>query len=262
MPELPEIETIKRQLLKYLPEQKLLKFEIKDFSFFNNTFSGYELAGQKVKNLIRKGKWLFFLFERNVLAFHLGLTGKLLLNSNIFSHVICVLFFEKCSLSFYDLRKFGKVKVFDYKEWKEFLNSFGKDALEISFEEFKKLINSCSQKIKSFLLDQKKISGIGNIYADEILFKAGISPHRRTSLLEEQEIKKLYECMRETLGEGIKLGGCSIRDYRDVFNQKGRFQGKLQVYGKAGDLCPRCRKPLKKDIISQRTTTYCSFCQK
>ena len=130
MPELPEIETIKRQLLKYLPEQKLLKFEIKDFSFFNNTFSGYELAGQKVKNLIRKGKWLFFLFERNVLAFHLGLTGKLLLNSNIFSHVICVLFFEKCSLSFYDLRKFGKVKVFDYKEWKEFLNSFGKDALE------------------------------------------------------------------------------------------------------------------------------------
>ena len=152
--------------------------------------------------------------------------------------------------------------IWDYTSWKKFLTSMGKDAMEITFLELKKLLSNSSQKIKAFLLDQKKISGIGNIYADEILFTAEINPHRLAFSLKSQEIKKLFKSIKTKLKEGINLKGCSIRDYRDIFNKKGRFQTRLNVYGRGGKPCLRCGNLLKEDKILQRTTTYCEFCQK
>jgi formamidopyrimidine-DNA glycosylase len=269
MPELPEVETIRRILVKNLLSQKLTGVKIVNKKFCKK--QGVEelssLTGQKLQKILRKGKYLIFLFETEGVLFHLGLTGALIfwekLEVKSYKHLILVLEFERKKLAYIDIRKFGRIKKFKKEEidrLPEIIN-LGKDALEVDLEEFQEIIKKQKTAIKSVLLNQKLISGLGNIYTDEILFRAGISPLKKGNELNPEEVERLFKTMKEVLKEAIKLRGSSVRDYIDPEGRKGEFQKRHMVYGKKGELCPKCKRPLVYKKIAQRGTTFCPHCQ-
>ena len=271
MPELPEVETIKRDLEKELTGAILKGVFIHNENFLKRhhlTKEDFKAIEEKaVEALERKGKFLSLLFEEKALIFHLGLTGTLIFNpvrkSSInLSHAVLSLYFDKGELLFRDMRKFGKVFLLSRKKLPEFFAKIGLDALEISYEDFKRSIVNHRGNIKAFFLSQKYISGLGNIYTDELLFRARISPFRRGLDLSEEEILRLYQEMKTLLNEAIALRGSSIRDYVDGEGKRGHFQERHLVYGKAESPCPICQTPLKRTLIAQRGTTYCPNCQK
>lgn len=271
MPELPEVETIKRDLEKSLSGAILKKIISYNARFLEkNNLSLQELRfleGETLKSLLRKGKFLALIFTEQALVLHLGLTGALILNSenssSIFSsHDLFALIFDRGTLIFRDTRKFGKVFLIAMDKLSTFLNRLGIDALEITFEEFKKSLQGQRGRIKELFLNQRIIAGLGNIYTDELLFRTKISPFRRGIELSEEELLRLYQEMQSLLAEAIALRGSSIRDYVDSEGKKGRFQERHLVYGKAGTPCPFCQTTLKRTIIAQRGTTYCPNCQK
>ena len=273
MPELPEVETIKRDLEKELVGQKLRNIKIFNYSYFlkNKIRNLDSLLGTKLLYIKRKGKYLIFFFQKELLLFHLGLTGFFILSKRDINkfldekkkYLILVLEFEKYNLSYFDIRKFGKikkVKVENISKLKE-IKQLGKDVLKISFEEFKNIIKKRKRNIKSLLLDQKFIAGLGNIYIDELLFRAKVSPLKNTKDLKEEEIKELFYQMKKLLKEAIDLRGSSIRNYVNVNGEKGKFQEKHLVYRKKGLPCPKCGEILVYKKIAQRGTTYCPNCQ-
>jgi formamidopyrimidine-DNA glycosylase len=271
MPELPEVETIKRDLT-ILIGSPLKAIIVYDEAYLErNRITPKELKkieGEKLLQLSRKGKYLFFHFSKNIFGFHLGLTGSLILLPkenplDNFKHKVLSLNFLEMSLLFSDMRKFGKLFLFnEEKNFQDFLINIGHDALEIEFSEFKEALRSIRKPIKSALLDQKVISGIGNIYADEILFRAGINPLRPASSLSDEELQKLYQTMKEVLHLAIRLRGSTIKDYVDGLGRAGMFQTKHLVYQKYGKPCPRCGEPIEKIKVVGRTTCYCPQCQR
>ncbi|MCS7278899.1 MAG: DNA-formamidopyrimidine glycosylase [Thermodesulfobacteriaceae bacterium] len=275
MPELPEVETIKRDLEKRLIGKKLLRIEIFQETFYKKYFKDdfllklKTLLSQKIKEIRRKGKYLLLLLENKVLVFHLGVTGALILGNPkggnpLFNkkHLILTLEFDELSLFFIDIRKFGKVWILEKEKLEDHFFFLGKDALEISFKEFKDLLLSKNRLIKSFLLDQRIISGLGNIYTDEILFRSRINPLRKTKNLSEEEIKRIYQNMQEVLVKAIELRGSSVKNYINGKGERGAFQEEHLVYGKRGSPCPICGNPLQYKKIAQRGTTFCSRCQR
>ncbi len=218
-------------------------------------------------SLNRKGKYLIFTFDKESLIFHLGLTGALILNpkilpENLKKHQILILFFEDQSLLYCDIRKFGKIFLMDNNNFTSFLTQIGPDALELDFQEFKKLLKNHRLKIKTLLLNQKIISGLGNIYTDEVLFRSKISPERLSHTLSEEEITTLYQNLKNLLEEAIALRGSSIKNYVDGMGERGKFQERHLVYGRKGMPCPACGHLLEYKKISQRGTTFCPICQK
>lgn len=272
MPELPEVETIKRSLEKELIGQKVKNIKIfnYDFIFKNKIKNLNTLINTKLLSIKRKGKYLVFLFEKELLLFHLGLTGFFILSENKDkisdkerNYLILSLQFEKHELFYSDIRKFGKVrkaKIKDISTLTE-LRNLGKDALEINFEEFKNLFLKRNRNIKDLLMDQRLISGLGNIYVNELLFRAQISPFRNSKELKEEDIKRLFFQMKDLLKEAIIFRGSSIKNYVDAKGKKGEFQNRFLVYGKKNTACPRCGENLKYQKISQRGTFYCPKCQ-
>jgi formamidopyrimidine-DNA glycosylase len=271
MPELPEVETIKRDLSVVIgsPLKAIIVYD--EAYLEKNEITPKELKkleGQKLLHLSRKGKYLFLHFSKHIFGFHLGLTGSLILlpeeNSlDKFKHKVLSFNFHDMSLLFSDMRKFGRLFLFDEeKSFQNFLIDIGQDALEIGLSEFKEALRSVGKPIKSALLDQKVISGIGNIYADEILFRAGINPLRPASSLSDEELKKLYQTMKEVLYLAIQLRGSTIKDYVDGLGRAGIFQNKHLVYQKYGKPCPRCGEPIEKIKVAGRTTSYCPQCQR
>ena len=275
MPELPEVETIKKSL-----ENKLIGQKLKNITVFNQKF----ILKNKIKNLDtivntkllsieRKGKYLIFFFEKEFLLFHLGLTGAFLLFNDKKDeekitikekkHFILGFQFEKHKLFYSDIRKFGKIKKAKIEEisaLKE-LKNLGKDALEINFEEFKTIFLKRNRNIKNLLMDQKVISGLGNIYVNELLFRAQISPFKNSKDLKEEEIKSLFFQMKELLKEAINFRGSSIKNYVDAQGKKGEFQNRFLVYGKKNGICPKCGESLRYQKLFQRGTFYCPNCQ-
>jgi len=271
MPELPEVETIKRDLTILIGSPLKATIVYDEAYLERNRITPKELKkieGQKLLQLSRKGKYLFLHFSKNIFGFHLGLTGSLILLAkenppDKFIHKVLSLKFHDMSLLFSDMRKFGRLFLFDEeKRFQDFLINIGHDALEIGFSEFKKTLRSIGKPIKSALLDQKVISGIGNIYADEILFRAGINPLRPASSLSDEELQKLYQTMKEVLHLAIRLRGSTIKDYVDGLGRAGMFQTKHLVYQKYGKPCPRCGEPIEKIKVVGRTTCYCPQCQR
>jgi formamidopyrimidine-DNA glycosylase len=269
MPELPEVETIKRELKRALREQRLINVKIFDNKFFykNGIKDIKTLVNTKLLSVERKGKFLILLFEKEFLLFHLGLTGFFIIQKNSFAkekkHLISIFEFEKDSLFYFDIRKFSKIKkakiskILHIKELKE----LGKDALEIELNEFKNIFKNKARKVKDLLMDQKVISGLGNIYVNELLFRAKINPFKLSCDLREEEVERMFFQMKKLLKEAIDLKGSSIRDYVDPKGEKGRFQEKFLVYGKKNQPCPECGQPLKYQRLSQRGTFYCQKCQ-
>ena len=243
MPELPEVETIRRQL-----HRKIV---------------GKSINGRKSVNLRRRAKILIVDFDDGKsLVFHLKLTGQLIFNGKPSQYTRKVFIFDDGSqLIFNDLRKFGWYKI--VKEVKKIEEKFGTEALEIDFEKFEELLEKRpNSKIKTLLMDQKLIAGIGNIYADEILFASRIRPLRAAGTLKKEEARRLHKNIKKILEKAIKYHGSSTEYYLDAYGQKGNYASQHKVYQKGGGKCSRCKAIIKKIKIAGRSAHFCPDCQK
>ncbi len=285
MPELPEVETIKNDLKK-----KILKKEIESVEILKKTIRGNErefkriLEGNYFKSINRIGKLLFFELgnKKNFLLVHLKMTGQLVymykkyliagghFTSNFgrlpneFTRVI-LKFKNDSSLYFNDMRRFGYMEIVDSKGLEKVKARFGIEPLtsNFKFNDFKKIFAKRKAPVKAVLMNQKLIAGIGNIYADEILFESRIMPTRLANTLSEPELKRIFEASKTVLKRAIKYRGTTFRNYVDSEGKKGSFVNFLRIYGrKEGGACYRCDGIVKTVKIGGRTTKYCSGCQK
>jgi len=274
MPELPEVETVKRSLEPYLAGEKITGVEI----YYGGIVKEPEPAvfralvqDKEIKSLGRRGKYLLLNLSGDLtLVIHLRMTGRLTVTDRAqpvdkHTHLIFRLSGEK-ELRFTDVRKFGLVYLVPTGCWNSIggLFTLGPEPLE---EEFtlaclhEKVERKKNTKLKNFLLDQREIAGIGNIYADEILFEAGLHPERPLATLTPEEIKRLFCAIRSRLGAGVESRGTSFRDYVDGTGAKGNFQNELKVYGRGGEPCGKCGTQLVKSVVAGRGTVFCPRCQ-
>ncbi len=277
MPELPEVEVVCQSLRTvllgrrimdfeaYLP--KLLKEPAGDSAYFKE-----HLTGKAITAVTRRGKYILIHCEADeILTVHLRMTGKLLYTerenpSGKHVHIILTLD-DGHDLRFDDVRQFGAFYLTKASELGrvEGLKALGAEPLEEAFtrECLKQLMAGKKQKLKAFLLDQHNIAGIGNIYADEILFQAGLHPEDiAANIVDEEDIAKLWQAIRDRLEQGIAGGGSSIKDYVDALGQAGSFQKQHRVYGRGGLRCVECGGIIEKIKVCGRTTCFCPNCQK
>ena len=269
MPELPEVETIARDLASVLTGQKVIKTEFYNSSIRENCGIDDEstLNGKTLKRVSRRGKNLIFHFSDNLaMICHLKMTGRLLVDSNLSQdkkHLHFLVKFDKSDLSFYDVRKFGRICITTEQRLQEHprLGKLGPEPFDITPDEFADIIKRRGKAIKTVLLDQQIIAGLGNIYADESLFDAGIRPSVRPKRITRLRLKKLHGSIIMVLDKAIKSRGTSVDDYLDGFGQAGNFQNLIKVYGKTNRDCPNCGAPIKRIVLGGRSTHYCVKCQ-
>jgi formamidopyrimidine-DNA glycosylase len=266
MPELPEVETIRLQLQKQIVGKMILSVEIYEKKSFIGKIE--DVLGVKITDILRRGKLMRVMLENGrELQIHLRMTGQIGIcrkSDKNFRFERVRIDFEDESLRFSDMRKFGYVKVVKQEDFKD--DKFGIEPLTsgFTFSRFKDLIKKTKKPIKTFLLDQNLIAGLGNIYASETLFKAGINPFRTTNNLIDKEIVKLHKAIEEILRFAILKKGSSMRDkmYVQVSGESGEYQKHFLVYEKAGQKCGGCGSIIKKVRQSGRGTYYCVKCQK
>jgi len=273
MPELPEVETQVRGLQKLVKGKTVKRFISQADKMYApdvKTFTK-KITGQKILKVDRKGKFIIFRLEsREIMVCHLRMTGHFLFERGQEyaqeNHIRGI--FELDSgdkLLYQDIRMFGKFWIGEEEKVWEMsgMTRLGEDVHEISEKNWLEQLEKRKGVIKSILLDQSFVAGIGNIYADEALFDAGISPLRRAETLKKSERVALHKSAKKVILSGIKHRGTTIGEYRDLENQSGTNQNHVQAYGKKdGDKCPRCGKAMRKIKVAQRGTVYCAHCQK
>jgi formamidopyrimidine-DNA glycosylase len=270
MPELPEVETIARGLARRVVgdviESVWLGSKPEPLRSPAAEIAS-TLSSKKISDVHRAGKHIVVdLAGANNGApsaqwiVHLGMTGSLLVCSpetEVVKHTHAILRLSSGrELRFVDPRRFGRLSVIEKFE------APGAEPLNISLENFAKLFRGRKTPIKSALLNQKLLSGVGNIYADETLFRAGIRPRRRAASLTRDDLRRLHVSLRRVLKEAIRLGGSSVSDYVDANGDEGFFQLKHRVYGREGKPCLVCKGPIKRIVIAGRSSHYCPKCQK
>jgi formamidopyrimidine-DNA glycosylase len=282
MPELPEVETIVRSLAPQLAGRRIEDAHIlHEKSLAAGKSLLPRLRGARIEAARRRAKLAILDVrpargEKLFLLFHLKMTGRLCVygaQAEAGKHTRLIFRLGKgagqaggkdAQLFFDDARKFGYCRIMrdrDFAQW-DFWNALGPEPLVCSREEFVARFRARRGKIKALLLDQRCIAGIGNIYADEILFRAGIAPHHAAPLLSVARFGALWEQMRVVLREAIAQCGSSIRDYRDALGNAGAFQNSFRVYGRAGRPCLACGSVLEKSVTAGRSTVHCPHCQK
>lgn len=263
MPELPEVETIKLILQKYLAGKKIKDITIRKAKIFRG--DPQEVIGKTIKEVERRGKVLIIRLSGNkVLLVHLKLTGQLVFGEpGKTTHVIFDIDGQK--LLYNDLRQFGWIKVIN-KLSNCGLENLGPEPFDQGFtlEYLKKVFAKTARPIKTVLMDQEKIAGIGNIYANEALFASGILPVKQAKELSDLEIVRLKKAIVKILKEGIKYGGSSAKDesYIKPNGEPGSYQKHFRVYQRQGKNCLRCKKIIKRINLGGRGTFYCPVCQK
>ena len=287
MPELPEVEIVKRSLIKMINGTKIIDIKVKNKNLRYKLPSKLksQLVNEKIYNISRRSKYLIFHFKKKLLLVHLGMTGKLLLmnkkNKRIFktsfyydlnilpkhNHVFFT-FNNGYILIYNDIRRFGFIKFYKNMDVTNinYLNKLGIEPLSKFFNlnYFKKFTENKKKNIKNLLMDQTFVSGIGNIYANEALFMSRINPTRSSKELKNKEIKKLISSLKIVLKFSILKGGSSIRDFKNISGKIGDFQRFFKVYGKENKNCSRisCKGIIKRISISSRSSFYCNICQK
>lgn len=269
MPELPEVETTVSELRSKIIGRKILKIWTDTGKIFKPDFSTFKkgVIGQTIKAVSRRGKNIVIkLGSGKYILVHQKMTGSLLYGTEIKNpYIHLILFLDKGKLALSDLRKFAKVAFIpDLKDYPDY-QKLGPEPLsrEFTFEKFREIIKKSKGKIKKVLLDQNKIAGIGNIYSDEILFKAKISPLRETQKLKAKEAKILYLAIKKILKKAIKAKGTSVSDYRRPSGEKGNFAKFLKVYRREGEFCPRsCGGKIQRLKFGGRSAHFCPKCQK
>jgi formamidopyrimidine-DNA glycosylase len=278
MPELPEVEVIKRDLEREVVGKKIKSVEVTGTRSVRRHRNRKEfiglLDGRKITHVDRRGKYIVVrLDDGNALVIHLGMSGQLLRaktsRASMAKHThIVITFTQGGQLRFVDPRTFGEMFIAPYdtlEEQVDELAHLGIDPLEapMSWDSFGRLLAAKKMKLKTLLMDQKFLAGIGNIYSDEILFQAGLRWDRMSDELTDQEIRRLYRAIVETLQDAVKYRGSSLSDqqYVDLFGETGAFQDHHTVYDREGEACQRCRRPIVRARYSNRSTFYCDACQ-
>jgi len=265
MPELPEVETTVNILKKKVLNRTFLDVWTDWPKLVKTPLLKKKIKGKKIKEIERIGKNIVFrLSDKTSLLIHQKLTGHLLYNPDKKAKFIHFIFFldNNSQIALSDLRKFAKIELKGTKEINDELSSLGPDALKITFNQFKKALSQTKKRIKTALMDQRIISGIGNIYSDESLFLARIHPLKRASELKEEQIKALYSCLKKVLRQAIKHQGSSVSDYKTPNGKEGSFTKKLKVYRRQGKKCYFCGSIIKRIRINGRSAHFCPKCQK
>jgi formamidopyrimidine-DNA glycosylase len=273
VPELPEVETIRRQLAPALEGRHIVDIEVRDPRWCEPAPPEAvedALRGRLIERLGRRGKYLIVSLEDDVhLVMHLRMTGNLLLRDDSDEPAHLRVVFELDSgrrLLFVDVRRFGTGDVLlGGDALAEYFDSrLGVEPLGADFttEALRALARGRKQPVKAFLLNQERVAGVGNIYADEALFRARIHPLRAVGTLKRAQVESLRDAVVETLELGIDSKGASIDDYRQVDGAEGSFQDRFLVYGRAGEPCVRCGGTIQKLRAAGRGTYVCPRCQR
>jgi formamidopyrimidine-DNA glycosylase len=272
MPELPEVETIRRDLEKKVKGKKIKEVIIKERKLIKSPSPEKfkkGLEGRKFNAFERRGKFLIISLDSGKkLVIHLKLTGVLIHcpeSTPLLNYTrIIFLFSDKTHLRFNDLRKFGELHLVENEKEVKGIKKLGPEPLgkEFSLSLFQEMLSQKKTKIKPLLMDQKFLAGVGNIYASESLYKAKIHPQRVAFTLTKEEVGKLYKSLQEILKEAIKYRGTSVDSYRDVEGKKGDYAARLKVYGREGKPCYNCGKPIRRIELGGRGTFFCPNCQK
>ena len=286
MPELPEVEVCRRLLVPRLVGRRIAQVRCGPPSYFFLTPPRrleQALVGEPVTALTRQGKYLLMaLGEGRRLLLHLGMTGQLYIAGassprllrrserakaspvEVDPHTHLLIEFEdgEPGLRFRDVRKFGKVLLIGAGQSDERLDRLGRDALSVDGELLFQASRARSVPIKTLLLDQGVLAGVGNIYADEALFRAGIRPTRPARRVTREQCARLAEQVRSVLERSIETGGSSISDYIAPDGNDGQFQNERRVYAREGEPCGTCSTTMKRIVIATRSSHYCPRCQK
>jgi len=286
MPELPEIEIVKRSLFKMINKAKIIDIKIKNKNLRYKiplSFSK-DLIGEKILKISRRSKYLIFYFKNKLLLIHLGMSGKILIKKDNDNTIFKTCFYYGLNILqkhnhiyfrlnnglviiYNDVRRFGFFKLYNFTQIKKikFLQKLGLEPLSKAFNKkyFKETVQNRKKNIKNLLMDQTFISGLGNIYVNEILFTSKIRPLRPCNALTNIEIKNLILNIKKILRFSISKGGSSIRDFQNIRGKSGTFQQFFDVYGHKNKKCSRisCKGIIKKIVISNRSSFYCNKCQ-
>ncbi|MEC5421964.1 DNA-formamidopyrimidine glycosylase [Virgibacillus sp. C22-A2] len=274
MPELPEVETIKNTLKHYVINKTIKEVSVYWPNIIKHPDDAEQfkliLPGQTIRDITRKGKFLLFQLDDYVLISHLRMEGKYSVHKTIepikkHTHVVFA-FTDGQELRYNDVRKFGTMHVYtkgDEMSQKP-LSQLGPDPFDegFTFDYFYQKLKKTERVIKTALLDQTIVAGLGNIYVDETLFRANVHPLKRSSKLNKKEIRSIQCQAIETLEEAVKQGGTTIRSYVNGQGEMGMFQQNLFVYGQENKPCKKCGKPITKMKIGGRGTHVCKTCQK
>jgi len=272
MPELPEVEIIRRQLDKVLKGQRIKKIKVlKKKSLQGDSL---QVEGKRIVKVGRKAKMLIVGLEnKKCLLIHLKMTGQLVYISKsekeklLHKHTRVVVELDKGKLFFNDMRVFGWIKVVDGEGMKKEFSKFGPDVIDKEFtvEYLEKVLKSSGRAVKLVLMDQKKIGGIGNIYANDGLYCAGIDPRKKAREIGEDKklVKRLQRCLKKVIEAGIKYGGATASDdkYINAQGLRGKYQKHFLVYEREGEKCNRCKGKIKKIKLGGRGTYFCPKCQ-
>lgn len=273
MPELPEVENVRRTL-ENLVTGKTIQDVIVTYPKLVKRPDDAELfkemlRGEKIERIERRGKFLLLYVTKYVIVSHLRMEGKYLLHKDdkpVDKHThVRFQFTDGTELHYKDVRKFGTMHLF--KKGEEFdqmpLADLGPEPfdVELTVGYLQERLQKTNRKIKVVLLDQRLLVGLGNIYVDEVLFRSGIHPEREASSLTKAEIEKIHAATVATLAEAVERGGSTIRTYINSQGQIGSFQELLNVYGRKGEPCVTCGNVIEKTVVGGRGTHYCPMCQ-
>ena len=267
MPELPEVETVRRTLAPVVEGRAIaaVSFAWPGTCAGDPRATEARLAGQRIERLERYGKYLLFRLRRDghgsLLVIHLRMTGNLIVNGapGRFTRASMSLD-DGTAVVFQDIRKFGRW------QWSERLPArlaaLGPEPLEIGRDEFAARLRSRKARLKALLLDQEFLRGLGNIYADEALFRARLHPLRSGAGVGPRKARDLHGAIQTVLRNAIDAGGTSIRDYRDSRGKQGDFQRQIRIYGRDGEACVTCGTHVRRVLVAQRSTHFCPRCQR
>jgi len=286
MPELPEVEIVKRSLFKMINKAKIIDIKInnKNLRYMIPATFSKNLINEKILKISRRSKYLIFHFKKKLLLVHLGMTGKLLIVRDRDRKIFKTSFYYDLNIInkhnhiyfklnnglvaiYNDVRRFGFFKIYNTTQQNEikFLTKLGLEPLNKKFniKYFEKYTKNKKKNIKNLLMDQTFVSGLGNIYVNEVLFMSRIKPFRICNSLNKNETKNLILNIKKILKIAISKGGSSIRNFQDTLGKSGNFQQFFYVYGQENKNCSRnsCKGKIRKIKISNRSCFYCTDCQ-
>jgi formamidopyrimidine-DNA glycosylase len=263
VPELPEVETVVRSIAP-LVGRRIVSAEFRCRRVLRGADPGgmaARIQGCRIAGVRRYGKFILVALRGGgYLVIHLGMTGRLLLGGPEGKHTHAVLTLDRGRLLYDDSRQFGCIQFSE--EFPERVAKLGPEPLEVPFEDFAAALKRRKTRIKALLLNQGFLRGLGNIYADESLFRAGIHPLAVPSRLPKDRARRLHEAIIAVLTEAIAAGGSSISDYVDAQGRKGFFQLSHRVYQRTGEPCVTCATPIRRLLVAQRSSHFCPQCQK
>ncbi len=264
MPELPEVETVVRSIAP-LVGRRIVSAEFRGVLRVlrggNPDRLAANLAGRRIDAIRRYGKFIVISIEGGgYLLIHLGMTGRLLLGGDAGKHTHAIFNLDEGVLLYDDSRQFGSIEWSD--EFPKRVARLGPEPLEATFADFARALKARRTRIKALLLDQRFLRGLGNIYADEALFRAGIHPLTTASRIGGVRPRRLFDAIQAVLTEAIAAGGSSISDYVDAQGRRGFFQFGHRVYQRTGEPCLTCGTLIRRLLVAQRSSHYCPRCQR